>query len=73
MLADLTPYGRAIKKALIDRDMTQLELCRRIGCNENTYLIKIMTGQRSGEKYRDAIYRVLGVSYAPNARIEQGA
>ena len=59
----LTPYGRAIKKGLIDKGMTQAELCRRIGCDEETYLIKIMTGQRSGKKYQDAIREVLGVEY----------
>jgi transcriptional regulator with XRE-family HTH domain len=70
----LTPYGRAIKKGLIDREMTQAELCRRIGCSEETYLIKIMTGQRSGEKYHDAIRDVLGVAYVRRPeRIERGA
>lgn len=72
MLAQLTPYGRAIKKALIDRNMTQVELCRAIGCYED-YLLKICKGLRSGEKYADAIYEVLGVPYAPDARIERGA
>lgn len=72
MPAELTPYGRAVKKALIDRNMTQLELCREIGCYES-YLLKIMKGLRSGEKYGNAIYRVLGVPYMPSVRIERGA
>lgn len=68
----MTPYGRAIKKRLIDQGMSQIELCRQIGCNED-YLLKICKGLRSGEKYGDAIYRVLGVPYTPNTRIERGA
>lgn len=71
MPAKLTPYGRAIKKRLIDRGMTQIELCRRIGCNED-YMLKIMKGLRSGEKYADAIHQELGVPYMYYA-IERGA
>jgi hypothetical protein len=32
----LTPYGRAIKKGLIDRGMTQIELCRRSAATRTT-------------------------------------
>ena len=73
MPTKLTPYGRAIKKRLIDREMTQGELCRRIGCSKETYLIKIMRGQRSGEKYGEAIYRELDVPYVHSNLTERGA
>jgi transcriptional regulator with XRE-family HTH domain len=71
MPQQLTAYGRAIKKMLIDRNMTQIDLCRQIGCNED-YLLKICKGLRSGEKYGEAIYEILGVPYVPY-QTERGA
>ena len=55
----LTPFGRYIKKRLIDRDMTQVDLANAIGTTPPmvTYIIY---GQRDGEKWKNAIYRALG-------------
>lgn len=51
---ELTPFGKAIKKALVDKEMTQVELAERLGMSPK-YLNLIMIGDRSGEKYRNAI------------------
>lgn len=56
----VTSYGRKIKKALVDLDMTQVELCSRIGCTKQ-YLRKILTGERSGEKYLEQIAEILQI------------
>lgn len=58
--AKLTPLGKAIKKRLIDLDMTQVELAALLGVNKN-YVTRIMTGERSGKKYRKAIAEILGI------------
>ena len=50
----LTDFGKVVKKRLIDKDMTQAQLAALIGC-EKQYLHKILVGERSGEKYREAI------------------
>ena len=54
----LTPFGQNIRKKLIDRNMTQVELAALLGCNKQ-YLYKILTGERSGKKYRNEIIRIL--------------
>ena len=56
----VTSYGRKIKKALVDLDMTQVELCSQIGCTKQ-YLQKILSGERSGEKYLKQIAEVLQI------------
>lgn len=61
--ARLTPFGRIVKKRLIDKNMTQVELAGRIGCGKQ-YLHKILTGERSGRKYRDEIARILDIETA---------
>lgn len=55
-------YGKLIKKSLIDRDMTQVELADMLGINK-TYLTKILTGDRTGAKYRKAISEILGINH----------
>ena len=59
----LTPFGRTVKKKLIDRGMTQVELAALIGCGKQ-YLHKILTGERSGRKYMGEIARILGIDEA---------
>lgn len=56
----LTPLGKEIKKKLVDKDMTQVELAEQIGVR-NTYITKILTGERSGEKYLPEICVILGI------------
>ena len=56
----LTDFGKKVKKRLIDKDMTQAELAELIGC-ERQYLYKILVGERSGEKYKEAISMILGI------------
>ena len=38
----LTPYGRKVRKKLIDKNMTQVELAALLGCNKQ-YIHKILT------------------------------
>lgn len=51
-------FGREVKKRLVELNLTQRELAKLIGVNEN-YLTDILRGRRSGKKYREAISRVL--------------
>lgn len=56
----LTPLGRLVVKALIDQDMTKVELAGKIGTSPQ-YLSYILYGVRSGEKYLPAIIAVLNL------------
>lgn len=49
-----------MRARLAELDMTQKDLCDRIGCHRS-HLLRILDGTRSGEKYRLAIYRELGL------------
>ncbi len=60
---ELTPWGRKVKKRLIDKGMTQVELALLVGCGKQ-YLHKILTGERSGRKYMGEIARILGIDEA---------
>lgn len=55
---NLTPLGVAVKKALIEKGMTQVELADRVGANPN-YIDLILHGQRSGKKYITRIANIL--------------
>lgn len=57
----LTPTGKKIKKRLIDKGMTQVELAAMVGCNKQ-YLDKIIFGERSGKKYLPAILEILDIA-----------
>lgn len=59
----LTPFGKEVKKRLIDKGMKQVELAALLGCDKQ-YLHKILTGQRSGRKYKDKIIRILDLDAA---------
>ena len=61
--ARLTPFGKKVRKKLIDRNMTQVELAALLGCNKQ-YLYKILTGERSGKKYIGEIARILDIETA---------
>ena len=57
---ELTTFGKAVKKKLIDKNMTQMELASLIGCGKQ-YLYKILTGERSGRKYIEKIIEILEI------------
>ena len=61
--AGLTPFGKKVKKRLIDKGMTQVELAALVGCGKQ-YLHKILTGERSGRKYMGEIARILEIDEA---------
>lgn len=54
----LTTFGIAVKKALVDKGMTQVELANKIGTSKQ-YLTFILCGERTGNKYMDSIITVL--------------
>lgn len=56
----LTPFGLKVRKRLIDRNMTQVELAALLGCNKQ-YVHKILVGERSGKKYIEEISRILDI------------
>lgn len=57
----LTPLGKEIKKKLIDKGMTQVQLADKLGIGKQ-YLTKIMNGSRSGAKYVDDICSMLNIN-----------
>ncbi len=61
--ARLTPFGKKVRKRLIDKGMTQVELAALVGCKKQ-YLHKILIGERSGRKYMGEIARILGIDEA---------
>lgn len=56
----ITPFGRAVKKALVDKDMTLKELANLVGASPN-YIGLIIYGERPRSKYIPAISRALGL------------
>lgn len=54
----LTPFGMLVKKTLIEKGMTQVQLAEEVGTS-NKYLNLILYGDRSGDKYIGGIARVL--------------
>lgn len=59
----LTPLGKEIKKKLIDKDMTQVELAEQLGVTKQ-YITKIITGTRTGDKYLCRIGAILDIDIA---------
>lgn len=62
MKNDISEFGKQIKIRLIELNMTQRALAKKVGVNEN-YLTDIVNGRRSGRKYKAAI---MGVLYKEN-------
>ncbi|MGL5439934.1 MAG: helix-turn-helix domain-containing protein [Filifactoraceae bacterium] len=56
----LTPRGIEIKKALIDKGMTQVQLAEALGTDPK-YLNLIIHGERSGKQYLERINTLLGL------------
>lgn len=65
----LTPLGKEIKKKLIDKDMTQVELAEQLGVTKQ-YITKIITGTRTGDKYLCRIGAILDIDIAKFAAQE---
>jgi len=55
---NLTPFGKLVVKALVDRDKTRAELAAEINITPQ-YLSYILNGTRSGDKYLSAIIAAL--------------
>ena len=54
----MEPYVNMVKKKLIDVGMKQKELAELVGCSKN-YMNYIITGKKSGWKYRKKINEIL--------------
>lgn len=57
----LTPLGIIIKKALVDKQMTQKKLGELLGISPK-YINLIIHGERSGEKYIEQICAILEIT-----------
>ncbi|AAK81562.1 transcriptional regulator with XRE-family HTH domain [Clostridium acetobutylicum] len=56
----LTSFGIACKKAMLEKEMSQTELARRVG-SSTKYLDLVFHGERTGKKYISAIIKELGI------------
>ncbi len=56
----MTPFERQVKTRLLELDMTQTELCNRLGIKKQ-YLNTIFAGYRKDSAYIDQIREVLGI------------
>ena len=56
----MTPFERQVKTRLKELDMTQTELCNRLGIKKQ-YLNTIFAGYRKDSAYIDQIREVLGI------------
>jgi transcriptional regulator with XRE-family HTH domain len=54
----LTQFGKLVSKALIDKNMTKVQLAAQIGTSPQ-YLSYILYGMRTGKKYHQAIIAAL--------------
>ncbi|WP_422487062.1 helix-turn-helix domain-containing protein [Gudongella sp. DL1XJH-153] len=58
---NLTPFGKKVKRRLVEINLTQKKLAENIGTSE-VYLIMILYGERSGKKYISKINEILKTS-----------
>lgn len=58
---EYSSFGKKIKKQLIDKNMTAKQLADALGTTPQ-YLNKIIHGERSGEKYIEAIKSILDIA-----------
>lgn len=63
----LTPFGKEVEKALIDRDMDKCELASAIGISQ-PYLTDILKGTREGIHRKKQIAEYLGLDLVIVAR-----
>lgn len=57
----MTQFERQVKAKLLELDMTQTELCEKLGIKKQ-YLNQIFAGARPASAYIDRIRDVLGIS-----------
>ncbi|MDY2655010.1 MAG: helix-turn-helix transcriptional regulator [Eisenbergiella porci] len=55
-----SPLGKQIMKRLVDKNMTAKQLADALGTTPQ-YLNKILHGERSGEKYMEALRGLLDI------------
>lgn len=65
---ELIPFGREVKKRLIDLGKTQRWLAEEIGTSE-TYLNQILHGERKGTKYTGKIKNILNFNLGIEGQI----
>ncbi len=56
----LTKFGLEVKKALLEKQMTQKQFCLKYGIPENRFS-EILYGGRPGTKYKAKIAKVLNI------------
>ncbi|MTI82713.1 MAG: Rha family transcriptional regulator [Firmicutes bacterium] len=56
----LTTFGLEVKRALLDRQMTQKQFCTKHNIPENRFS-EILYGSKPGNKYRAKIAQALGI------------
>lgn len=56
----LSEFGVWTKLRLVERQMTSVDLCKKVGIPNVSYLSKILHGTASGDKYIATIMEVLG-------------
>ena len=57
----MSAYEKAVRKALIDKDMSMAELAKMFNISK-TYLYDIVTGSRVAVSYKERINTFLGVT-----------
>lgn len=69
----VTPFGKEIKKRMIDLDMSQADLARKAGVS-SPYVVEILRGTRSSENAQRKICEAVGLDYDElMQRLEKGA
>lgn len=58
----LTPFGKEVEKALIDKDMSKRELAEILGITQ-AYLTDILKGTREGKERKKQIAEYLGLVF----------
>lgn len=56
-----TSFGKEVAKALIDKDMDNVDLAREMGIS-SPYLTDILKGVRPAKKRKEQIAKILGLS-----------
>jgi len=60
-IRNLTPFGVEVRKALIDKRMTQKELADKLGITQR-YVDYILSGERKAEKYVLEMAKILEIN-----------
>lgn len=69
----ITPFGKEIKKHLIDLEMSQSELAKKMGVS-SPYVGEILRGTRSSVNAQRKVCEAIGLDYDElMKRLEEGA